>query len=618
MPFLTIKEGPKAGEALAFPSTSARVSIGRASTNDIVLDDSTVSRKHAILLKRDSEWYIQDAGSHNRVRVNNVQVASAMLEDGDQIRLGNVVAVFHRQEEGGWLGAAQRDGEMGMEVTQAISLEGETDGCSAASRSMNALLRLGGLAVSVRTLPALFDVLEDNLKRIVKVDRVIALLYEEDGAWRPYCPVDRDFAPDMSGLDIDPAILEQAHLDGPVAARKRTQEGGYIACVPVRTGRQRLGAIYCERRRSGQEFTDEDLKDLFYIAVSMGVTIQNLRLHQRMASRARSLLRQLADNFDMVGESKAMKEVYRFIHRVAPTEAGVFITGESGTGKEIVARAIHRNSRRGDGPLEVVNCAAVPPALMESELFGHVKGAFTGAVADRPGRFELANEGTLFLDEVGELPLDCQTKLLRVLEEKKVRCIGDTRDRRIDVRLMAATNHDPRKAMAEGKLRPDLFYRLDRLRVVMPPLREREGDVVLLAEHFRRKFSQQCKRSVEGFTPEALDLFQAYDWPGNVRELRNVVERMVILTDKNMLGPHLIPKSIKAAVQSGRGRLPTLRQVESQHIIRALEETDGNKKRAAELLGIDRSTLYAKIARYNVDARTARRPRNAARQGGGF
>jgi transcriptional regulator with PAS, ATPase and Fis domain len=284
---------------------------------------------------------------------------------------------------------------------------------------------------------------------------------------------------------------------------------------------------------------------------------------------------------------------------VAPTDAGVLVCGESGTGKEMVARAIHAHSRRSEGALEIVNCAAVPPTLMESELFGHARGAFTGAVADKPGRFELADGGTLFLDEVIEMSPDCQAKLLRALEEGCIRRVGDTRDRRADVRVIAATNRDVARAVAEGRLREDLFYRLDRLRVEVPPLRQRQGDIELLAEHFREEVGRACWRRAESFSPDVLDVFRSYRWPGNVRELRNVVERMLLLAEGQVLGMDTVPADLKAAV-AGEGVMPALEEVEREHILRALERTGGNKKRAAEMLGIDRSTLYAKLRHYGT------------------
>jgi len=338
---------------------------------------------------------------------------------------------------------------------------------------------------------------------------------------------------------------------------------------------------------------------------NMHCTVQDItarkRAERNLARRAEILSRQVQERYDMVGESPPMQALYEFIHKAAPTEAGVFICGESGVGKEMVARAVHNNSHRSHGPLEIVNCGAIPVGLLDSELFGHVRGAFTGAVADKPGRFELADGGTLFLDEITTMPLECQAKLLRVIEEGKVRRIGATRDRAVSVRLMAATNSDPAQAVAAGILREDLFYRLDRLRVVVPPLRQRADDIPLLAEHFLEVCSASLKGKVNSFDPEVHEVFRAYRWPGNVRELRNVVERMVILADGPELGLDLVPGDLRRAADSPKDHdVQSLDEIARQQIVRALDEADGNKSRAARILGIDRSTLYAKLRHYGM------------------
>ncbi|MFO8008771.1 MAG: sigma 54-interacting transcriptional regulator [Candidatus Brocadiia bacterium] len=596
MPSVLIKNGSLAGKLVRLKSP--RIRIGRASDSDIQLDDKTVSREHAVLLRRGPTWYVQDLGSHNRVLLNRVPVVSAALIEHDEIRLGSVSMIF-LPSEGAESGAgAERARGAEAEITQAINLRGPADDEDSDDRRIDNLLALGGLATTVRTVPHLFQGVQENLGRVMHADRVFSLM-REDGAWRSFRQEEGAFGEGVEDLGLAFEVLERAYAEGPVAARY--DEGVHLACVPICTAERSMGVIYCERHEQAGPFSDAELRHLFYIAVGLAVALEGLRAREELASRTRSLSRQLAEHFDMVGESQAMKRVYRFIHRVAPTEAGVFVCGESGTGKEMVARAIQRHSRRSAGPLEIVNCAAVPSTLMESELFGHVKGAFTGAVADRPGRFQLAHRGTLFLDEVCELPLECQAKLLRVLEEGKVRPIGDTQDRPVDVRLVAATNQDPRQEVEDGLLRPDLFYRLDRLRIEVPPLRERDGDVRRLALHFLAKFSHQCKRPVEDFDPRTLEIFQAYDWPGNVRELRNVVERMVILSEGHVLEPSMVPDDIRSSVRAANEDVEPLAEVEKRHVERALKETGGNKSRAAELLGIDRSTLYAKIERYGLD-----------------
>ncbi len=599
MPSLYVKEGPEQGRA--FDLRGPRVTVGRAPDKDIVLRHRTISRDHAVFLARNGVWFVRDTCSRNQVLVNGAPVVSSVLNNGDEVGLGGAVLVFRepaQPEPGAQLPAAATD----TEITTAVPLPLPGRSTAAGHHRLAALVALGGLAAAVRSVPALLTAVSEHLSALVDVDRVVPLTMDEREGFRAFVAARREFAESAEKAGVNLNLVRKAVEDGPVAVREHTPQEATVACVPIRVGELALGALYCERRGDPPvEFTADELGDLCTIGIGVGLVMQGIRRQRHMASRTRSLIRQIDRHYDMVGESDAMKKVYRFIHRVAPTHAGVFICGESGTGKEMVARAIHRHSRRSDGPLEIVNCAAVSPTLAESELFGHAEGAFTGAIAQRPGRFELADGGTLFLDEVGELPLPCQTKLLRVLEQEKVRRLGEVRDRSVDVRLIAVTNYDPRQAVREGKLREDLFYRLDRLRIHLPPLRDRCGDIVCLAEHFRQKFALQCKRVVEGFDPDVLRIFRHYRWPGNVRELRNVVERMVILGEEPTLTTDLIPSDIRRAARERSHTPEPLDEVERKHIIHMLRETGGNKKRAAELLGIDRSTLYAKIKRWGID-----------------
>jgi DNA-binding NtrC family response regulator len=346
------------------------------------------------------------------------------------------------------------------------------------------------------------------------------------------------------------------------------------------------------------------------VAAQMAVAIDTIRAYEDVATRARNLEEEVSGQYDLVGRSPQIKQVFEFIRKAAPTSASVLICGESGTGKELVARAIHYQSNRAKGPFEVVNCAAMSQALIESELFGHVKGAFTSAIYDRPGRFELAHKGAIFLDEIGSLPLDCQTKLLRVLEMGTVRRVGDVKDRTVDVRVIAATNENLEVALKEQRFREDLFYRLNVLRTDLPPMRDRGEDIEILAQHFLGEFSEECGRAIEGFAPAVLAAFRAYRWPGNVRELKNVVERMVIMCDDDVLGPDLLPPELRGAdgelalpeisAAARSGDLRSLEEVEKRYILDVLDRTGGNKKKAAEILGVDRSTLYAKLKRYGV------------------
>ena len=310
---------------------------------------------------------------------------------------------------------------------------------------------------------------------------------------------------------------------------------------------------------------------------------------------------------NLIGQSPAMLQMFDIIRQVAPTRASVLITGETGTGKELVAHAVHNLSPRKGGPFVAVHAAALPTTLLESELFGHEKGAFTGAVERRAGRFEMADGGTIFLDEVGELEPAMQVKLLRVLEERKFERVGGNKTIEVDVRLVAATNRDLKKMVGEGKFRDDLFYRLSVVTVNLPPLRERRDDVPLLVAAFNRQYSEENNVPIREITQEAVNLLMAYDWPGNVRELRNTVEQMVVLAH----GDRLAVRDIPAAIRSGAdltkisvvrpGMTMTVEEAERQLIVQALKETGGNRTKAADKIGMSRRTLHRKLKCYRLE-----------------
>ncbi|MBI3603773.1 MAG: sigma-54-dependent Fis family transcriptional regulator [Nitrospirae bacterium] len=304
----------------------------------------------------------------------------------------------------------------------------------------------------------------------------------------------------------------------------------------------------------------------------------------------------------ILGKSKPMQEVFDLIRRVADSPTNVLITGESGTGKELVAKAIHYNSERRDAPFVPVNCAAIPEALIESELFGHVKGSFTDAKADKRGLFEEAQKGTLFLDEISELPLMLQAKLLRAIQEREIRRVGATRSVPVDVRIIAATNLTLTEEVKAKRFREDLYYRLNVIEIRLPPLRERREDIPMLVEAFLKKCAEASRKTLQGMSEPALALLMDFPWPGNVRELENVIERAVTLAR----GEKILPEDLPPAVQGTRGerkvldeaadRILPLQEVEKEYILRILEKTGGNKYQAAQTLGIDRKTLYRKLA----------------------
>ena len=341
---------------------------------------------------------------------------------------------------------------------------------------------------------------------------------------------------------------------------------------------------------------------------ALALAIQRAVQHRALREEVKTLRRVVASSQqldDLVGTSVAMRRVFDLISRVAQTDVSVLITGESGTGKEMVARAIHRQSARSQGPFVAINCAAIPEQLLESELFGHTKGAFTDARVARKGLFPKASGGTLFLDEVGDLPLQLQPKLLRAIQERCVRPVGGDEEIPVDVRIVAATNRDLEAAVEERRFRDDLYFRVNVVQIGLPPLRSRGGDILLLAQHFIEAFSARQGKRVQGLSPRAAERLLAYSFPGNVRELQNCIERAVALTVYDQLGVDDLPEKIRDHRTSqlmlatpDSSELVSMEEIERRYILHVLDVLGGNKAMAAQILGFDRRTLYRKLERY--------------------
>ena len=361
----------------------------------------------------------------------------------------------------------------------------------------------------------------------------------------------------------------------------------------------------------------EAMKQGAYDFLTKPINLDHLDMLVARAIRSRDLEKkvetletQLNEKFgleNITGESDAMREVFEIIQQTAPTQAAVLIQGPSGTGKELVAQAIHRLSTRSKGPFVAVHCAALSPTLLESELFGHEKGAFTGAAVQRKGRFEMADGGTLFLDEISEIDPSIQVKLLRVLEEHTFERVGGEETIEVDIRVIAATNRNLRQYVDQGKFREDLFFRLNVVDIILPPLSARVGDIPLLADRFLKEYCARNNKRIDGITPDAISLFTAYDWPGNVRELRNTIEKMMVLSRSDRLSARDVPANIRDAVK-GRvslHRMPvlmtgSLADTERRKIMAVLDKNGGNRTRAAVELGISRRTLHRKLRDYKA------------------
>jgi two-component system, NtrC family, response regulator HydG len=389
-----------------------------------------------------------------------------------------------------------------------------------------------------------------------------------------------------------------------------------IICAPIRAGERLFGLIQLYSTDPDNRLDSDDAEFALAVADQMALALEGIQERERLAAglarvetENQTLREQLQIETELVGDSDAIRKLREKILRVAPTGATVLIRGESGVGKELVARAIHEHSGRENGPFVTMNCAALSESLLESELFGHEKGSFTGAIGRKVGKFEQAHKGTLFLDEVGEMSPAIQAKFLRVLEGHPFERVGGGAEVKVDVRVVAATNRDLERSVEDGSFRKDLYFRLQVMELVVEPLRNRRSDIAVLANHFLERFARKSGRPVHSISPAAITALINYPWPGNVRELQNAIERAVILCSSESLGPGDIQLSslrsteLRMSDDSGRAsfRPVSVDIIEQEHILATLEWTKWNKSQAAHILGIERSTLDRKLKKYEVE-----------------
>jgi len=410
---------------------------------------------------------------------------------------------------------------------------------------------------------------------------------------------------------------EPAFLDRTRGLRFGLDQECSFVCVPIKRGRKVLGTISAERIYDSANLLEQDVELLATFASMIAPAVElylmenfdkvNLEKENR---RLNDALKQKFKPANIIGNSKAMLEAYDLIHKITHTKTTVLILGESGVGKELVAGAIHFNSTLAEGPFVKFNCAALPESIIESELFGHEKGSFTGAVTQRAGRFEDADGGTIFLDEVGELSLAMQAKLLRVLQEKTFERVGGNRPIKVDLRIITATNRDLADMVAQGTFREDLFYRLNVFPIIIPPLRDRGSDIITLADHFVSRFAKETGKEIKRISTPALNMLMSYNWPGNVRELENVIERAVILTEDDVIHGYNLPPSLQTSVLTDsvyKGSLEAkLASLEYEMLVEALKMHHGNMTEAARELGLTRRIMGLRLGKFNLDYKTFR------------
>ena len=643
-PRLSIHD-PVGGRSLVPLIAGERITLGRAPTNQVVIHDERASRFHAEVFAADEGWMVRDLESRNGTLLAGKPVkGERLLSHGDVFLIGASEIAFHQEDPTGEtcatgtrVGGATGDMPADLEAwhasithRRAQSRLLEAIGASASEqprvgRAAAELCRLAFALGRAANLPEVAKLALESALADTAATRGVVLLPERldaeppaEGTPRPLAPItavpDPLPRPYPAGvvatvLTTDEAVLATAAAEGSPA-------GGPVAAisVPIRSRGRAVGVMHLELDLLDRAATPDDLEFVMAVCDALGVAIENLSTREALSTRLattadenQQLRQRLRQETEMVGSSPAIRGIMEQIGRVATTKATVLVRGESGSGKELVARAIHEASDRRGGPCICLNCAALSETLLESELFGHEKGAFTGATEKKIGKFEAANRGTLILDEIGEMTQAIQAKFLRVLEGHPFERVGGSSRVQVDVRVVAATNRNLESAVTAGEFRRDLYFRLKVVEIIVPPLRKRPEDIEAIARHFLTRFSTETGRKIHGFTPEAREAITAYHWPGNIRELRNVVERAVVLTRgewidvQDMVLSHLAAPGDtgKAATARHESFVPTtIDEMERRHVMATLEAVGGNKTKAAVILGIERSTLERKLAKW--------------------
>ena len=612
---------------MALPLSERDVSIGRDETNRIALADSAVSARHCVITCAADQIAIRDLDPTNPSFVNGLPAGDRELNDGDQIQIGG--SLFVLQLTGGdeppsassvnvddVSAAAPYSYILHREDVFATPRRGERDAADRLSRDLEALIRISGAINAIHGLVALERPLLELIADVVPASRG-ALVLSGDRQTEIASAAGWSRVPDQGGaVQVSRPVVEHVLRDAIGILTYEFPEGATTArsvlAAPLVAFDKVLGAIVLEKDGANDRFDEGHLRLLMTIAAIAATALGHARHVDTLERANRGLVAELNLDHNMVGESPAMRDLYRRISRVAQTDSTVLITGESGTGKELVARATHRNSPRVEKPFVAINCAAITETLLESELFGHEKGAFTGAVAQKKGKLEVADGGTVFLDEIGELSPTLQAKLLRVLQDHEFDRVGGTKCVKVDFRLLAATNRDLEEAIEAGQFRRDLFYRLNVVSLALPALRDRRADIPLLAGWFIRRYASKAKRAVAGFSSDALACLTAYEWPGNVRELENAIEHAVVLGLDPVIARDDLPDAVaEAGSPTGAGTAAhpaaarfhdTIKQTKKDLIIRAVGEADGNYNAAARLLGLHPNYLHRLIKNFQLKA----------------
>jgi Nif-specific regulatory protein len=617
--------GPAKDSTIPLPDGEA--TLGRDPTNAVAMADASVSRRHCLLRRqKDGRFQIRDLDSRNGTLVNGLVVKEQWLRHGDEIATGDSVFLFLLEDVDQAVPASrvEFDDSHPTAETKVIQpkevlymhpdrLLRELPATSQVARNLNALLKISRVVHAIRGLEELQAQLLDLIFEVVPAGRGAILLAEgpelefnclyartRQAGQPQLVRVSRTIArqvikENVAVLGVDLAASGALRdVESLVASDVRS-----LVCVPLTVFQRVIGCIYLDNTSATSRFQEEHLQMMAAIAGISAVALDNARRLQWLEQENQRLTTEVRQEQSLVGESARMKEIFQFLARVAPAESTVLIEGESGTGKELAARALHRNSRRAEKPFVAINCAAIPETLLESDLFGHERGAFTGAAVLKKGRLEVADGGVVFLDEIGELALALQVKLLRVLQEREFERVGGTHSIKVDIRLIAATNRDLDEAVRKGKFRQDLYYRLAVVKLTMPALREHRDDIPMLTRHFVQKYAKRSKVKAKPVSREAMAALVNYEWPGNVRELENAVERALVMGASDSVLLEDLPESLleqESPAEMHEGKYhASVKELKKQLIVGAVEQTRGNYVEAASILEVHPNYLHRLI-----------------------
>jgi len=631
------------------PLTQDEASIGRDPNNVVAISDPSVSRKHCLLRREsDGRFQILDLESRNGTLVNGVTVKEHWLRHGDEIATGDSVFLFLVEDDDRVLQASrvEFDDRKPTAETRVINpkdvvylqpdrLLRELPSSSPLARNLSALLKISRVVHAIRDLEELQAQLLDLIFEVVPAGRGAILL--GDGANSEFSSlyartrqagqhqlvrVSRTVAhhvlkENVAILGVDIAASDALRDVESLAV----SEVRSLLCVPLSVFDRTIGCIYLDSTTTVNRFQEDHLQLMAAIAGISAVALDNARRSQWLEQENQRLSLEIRQEQNLVGESARVKEIFQFLARVGPTDSTVLIEGESGTGKELAARALHRNSHRNQKPFVAINCAAIPETLLESELFGHERGAFTGAASQKKGKLEVAEGGVVFLDEIGELAPALQVKLLRVLQEREFERVGGTHPIKIDVRVIAATNRDLDDAVRKREFRQDLYYRLAVVKLTMPPLREHREDIPMLTRHFIQKNAKRCKVKPKPVSREGMAALVSYEWPGNVRELENAIERALVMGSSDTILLEDLPESLVEQQPSGgmsEGRYHAgVKELKKSLIMNAVEQTRGNYIEAAAVLGVHPNYLHRLIRNLGLKDDLNRVVRGSGKVSGG-